>query len=123
MHVAVVDDSFATRTILGNMLRECGCRVSEAADEDAALTLLRSRADIQVVLIDWQLAPRGGYELTRHLRENARFANRRIIMVTAEAGVDEVANALEVGIDDYLTKPFNLQNLREKLDLLRMMAA
>jgi len=123
MHAAIVDDSLATRTILSSMLHECGVTVSEAGDHESALTLLRSRPDIGLVLIDWQLCPAGGYELAYQIRNEARFAGRRIIMVTAEAGIDEVANALEVGIDDYLTKPFSLATIREKLDLLSLMAA
>jgi len=123
MHAAIVDDSLATRTILANMLHECGVKVSEAADHDSALSLLRSRQDISVLLVDWQLTPRGGYELVHAIKSEHRFAKRRIIMVTTEAGIDEVANALEAGIDDYLTKPFSLQNVREKLDLISMMAA
>jgi len=123
MHAAVIDDSIATRTILTNMLRECGLSVHEAGGHDSALVLLRARPEIRLILIDWNLPRGGGYELARHIRTEPRLAGRRIIMVTAEAGVDDVATAIEVGIDEYLTKPFSLQLIREKLDLLGVMAA
>ena len=53
MHAAVIDDSIATRTILTNMLRECGLSVHEAAGHDSALVLLRSRPEIRIILIDF----------------------------------------------------------------------
>lgn len=123
MYAVIVDDSPATRIILYNLLSECGLRVLECDSADAAIDLLHRRKEIRVVLVDWQLPPDGGYDLVRRIRTDPAICNKRIIMVTAAAGVEDVAAAIEAGIDDYLTKPFSPLAVREKLDLLGVMAA
>jgi two-component system chemotaxis response regulator CheY len=123
MHAVIVDDSPATRAILYNLLRDYGLLVSECDNADGTIHLLHRRKDVRVVLIDWQLPPGGGYDLVRRIRSDPAICNKRLVMVTAEAGVDDVAAAIEAGIDDYLTKPFSPLAIREKLDLLGVMAA
>ena len=123
MHAAVIDDSTVSRAILANLLTDYGLRVSECDTADAAIDLLHRRKEIRVVLIDWKLAPGGGDDLVRRIRTDPATCDKRIIMVTAEAGVEDVAAAIEAGIDDYLTKPFSPVAVRDKMDLLGVMAA
>ena len=123
MQAAIVDDSATSRSILAKMLNEYGLVVHEACDAPEALRVLRDHPGIRVILVDWDIPGGGGYDLVRQIRTDSVLVGRRIIMVTAEAGIDDVAAAIEAGIDDYLTKPFSALAIREKLDLLGVLAA
>ena len=124
MHsAAVVDDSATSRAILAKMLNDYGLVVHEAEDSLSALKILRDHPGVRVILVDWDIPGGAAYDLVRQIRADSVMVGRRIIMVTAEAGVDDVAAAIEAGIDDYLTKPFSPAAIREKLDLLGVLAA
>jgi DNA-binding response OmpR family regulator len=124
MHAAIIDDSPATRAILSKLLSDYGMTVHECPDPLKAPAYLDRHPEVRLILVDWEIGPGGGYDLVRRLRGDGMLAGRRrIVMVTAEAGVDDVTAALEAGIDDYLTKPFSARVVREKLDLLGVLAA
>ncbi len=115
MRVLIVDDDAAVRTSLGHALRRDGFEVAEAADGLQALDhLTRSRHDI--VVLDVLMPEPGGLEICRRLRD--RGDDTPILMLTARGLVTDRVAGLDAGADDYLVKPFALEELRARVRAL-----
>jgi len=114
MQVLVVEDEQRMLELLRKGLSEEGHTVSCAEDGSEGLQMLRAH-QFDVVILDVMMPRIGGFELTRQLRgENDRTP---IIMLTARDSVPDIVHGLDLGADDYVTKPFSFNEL-----LLRMEA-
>ena len=101
--VLIVDDESIVRDVLGRYLEKEGFRVDSAADGEAAIELAaRSRPDI--VLLDLMLPKVDGLEVFRRIRE---MADIPVVMITAKGEEVDRVVGLELGADDYVTKPFS----------------
>jgi response regulator RpfG family c-di-GMP phosphodiesterase len=103
--VLVVDDELAVRKMLVTLLSQAGVPCSAAADAREALTLLE-KTNFQAVISDLRMGATSGLELLREVR--ARFPSLAFLMAT---GVDDVrvgVQAMKLGADDYLLKPFDI---------------
>ena len=118
MNALVIDDSRAMRLILGRMLRELGMEVAEAANGRVALDLLDQGLDPGVVLVDWNMPEMTGIEFVAAVRQPPYSSTARIVMVTTETEVPQIAQALACGADEYVMKPFTKESIFEKLQLL-----
>jgi two-component system response regulator MprA len=108
MEILVVDDEVALRTAVRRALVIEGYEVSEAADGEQALDAL-AVGGRDVVILDVLMPGLGGLEVCRHLR---RVGDRTpILMLTARETVSDRVAGLEAGADDYLVKPFALEEL------------
>jgi putative two-component system response regulator len=88
--------------------------VDEAADGIQALTLMASR-NYDLVLLDIDMPKMHGMEVLRRLRENPPGSHLKVIMLSGRATEDEMALMMRAGADDYLSKPFSLVQLRERV--------
>lgn len=118
MTAIVVDDSKTMRSILGDMLKELGFRITEAENGADAVAKLEGGPVPDLALIDWRMPGMDGYELLQRLGTDATVKPHKVMMVTAEAGVREIAMALRAGADEYMMKPFTKEDFRSKLQLL-----
>ena len=108
IRILIVDDEPAIRRALRPPLIELGFQVTEASRGEEALQLLRASA-FDVVLLDINMPGIGGIETLRRVRA---FAPRLpILMLTVRDGEEEKVEALELGADDYVTKPFSTREL------------
>ena len=108
IRILIVDDEPAIRRALRPPLIELGFQVAEASRGEEALQLLRASA-FDVVLLDINMPGIGGIETLRRVRA---FAPRLpILMLTVRDGEEEKVEALELGADDYVTKPFSTREL------------
>ena len=108
IRILVVDDEPAIRRALRPPLMELGFQFTEAARGEEALQLLRS-GTYDVVLLDINMPGIGGIETLRRIRS---FAPRLpVLMLTVRDGEDDKIEALEIGADDYITKPFSTREL------------
>jgi len=124
-HILVVEDEDSLATGLEYALGKDGYRVTLARDGRAALEHLATSAP-DLVLLDVMLPKRSGLDVLRSLRSDGRTVP--VILLTARSGETEVVQGLDLGADDYVTKPFSLAELlarvrtrlkgvrREKLD-------
>lgn len=119
MQALIVDDSRATRRMVGRILRELGFEVAEAANGREALARLAA-APPDLALVDWNMPELDGYELLCVVRRNPDWASVRILMVTTETEMSRMVRALEAGADEYIMKPFTTDVIREKLELLQL---
>ena len=107
--VVVVDDEPAIRRLLKGVIERHGCAAFEAADARAALSLVAiERPD--VVLLDLGLPDRDGMELVPLLAKDAV-----VIVISARDNTDEKIAALDLGADDFITKPFDGEELMARL--------
>lgn len=104
--ILVVDDDRAVVRLMRGYLEQAGYAVLVAYDGETALhTIRRERPDL--VLLDLMLPDRDGWDITRIVRSDAQLANLPIIMLTARVTDDDKILGLELGGDDYVTKPYN----------------
>lgn len=101
--VLVVDDEASIRLVLRGYLESDGFAVEEAEDGETALSIARG-GDIDLVLLDVMMPDLDGLEVLRRLRT---FSPAYVILVTARAEEVDKLVGLEVGADDYVTKPFS----------------
>ena len=118
MRAMVIDDSRTVRIIVGNILRELGIDVVEAANGREALERIRHHPDVDLLLLDWNMPEMNGFDLLRTLRAEHAYDDLRILMVTSESQSDQVVKALNAGANEYLMKPFNKDVLVAKLRLM-----
>ena len=115
--VLVVDDEFAIRDMLRMALELSDFRCIEADNIRQAYTLVvDERPDI--VLLDWMLPGGSGLELLRRLKRNDTTRELPVIMLTAKTTEDNVIQGLDVGADDYITKPFAPRELIARVKAL-----
>jgi two-component system, chemotaxis family, chemotaxis protein CheY len=120
MKALVVDDSRSMRAIIAKQLRELGFTVEEAASGQESLAKLNAADRIDLVLLDWNMPEMDGCEVLSLIRSEPRYKDVRVMMVTTESEMSQVAVALEAGANEYLMKPFDRESLVEKLVLLGM---
>lgn len=115
----VVDDSRTIRTIIRRILIELGYEVCEAANGVDALKVLETeKAAVNLVLADWNMPEMNGLELVKRLRQNPEFDSLKVLMVTTETEIGQMASALQAGANEYVMKPFTKDILVEKLELV-----
>lgn len=108
--ILVVDDDKQIARLVQSYLERAGYQVLIAYDGETALhTIRRERPDL--VVLDLMLPDRDGWEITRLVRQDERLAGLPIIMLTARVEDTDKIVGLEVGADDYVTKPFNPQEV------------
>ena len=118
MNALVVDDSRVIRTILGRILNDLGFNVQEAANGREAIESLDRTGSPDVVFVDWNMPVMNGLEFITSVRGDAKLAGLPLVMVTSESEMDSIAKALEVGVSEYIMKPFDREIIRDKLNLL-----
>ena len=118
MKALVVDDSKAIRSIISKHLKALGFEVVEAVSGVEALVQLKKMGGADIALLDWNMPEMDGFEFLRRVRGDEEFSELRIMMVTTESEMTQVAKALEAGANEYLMKPFTKEALIEKLVLL-----
>lgn len=113
-HVLVVDDSRAQRHMVSMQLRRWGYRVTECESALIALDLCRS-LDIDIVISDWMMPGMTGLEFCREFRALGRESYGYFVLLTSKSEKTEIADGLEAGADDFLTKPVASNELRARL--------
>jgi two-component system, OmpR family, alkaline phosphatase synthesis response regulator PhoP len=112
--ILVVDDDHEIARVLRAYLEQAGFQVLVAHDGEKALHLLR-REQPDLVILDLMLPDRDGWEVTRIVRGDPGLASTPILMLTARADDTDKIVGLELGADDYVTKPFNPRELMARV--------
>ena len=113
----VVDDSITVRRVTQRLLERYGMRVITAKDGVDALALLQDHLP-NVMLLDIEMPRMDGYELAQHMRNDERFKNIPIIMITSRTGDKHRKRAMDIGVNKYLGKPYQEAELLENIQEL-----
>jgi two-component system chemotaxis response regulator CheY len=123
MHALIVDDSTTVRMILKAHLTKLGFDVTEAINGRDALDRLKTMVTTDLVMVDWNMPEMDGLAFVRAVRTDAGYAALPLMMVTTNTDREHVAEALAAGANEYIMKPFTGDMIREKLELLGLIAA
>jgi two-component system chemotaxis response regulator CheY len=114
MKILVVDDDKTTRKLLNLFLKAKGYEVVTAENGLDAMEKLGTE-NINLVVTDMNMPYMDGIELTKNLRNDENWKNIPIVMVTTEADEDERKKAMDAGVDDYLVKPANAEQITDSI--------
>src|SRR5574343_895791 len=114
LNILVVEDEDAIREMLVMVLEQANFRVIEAASAEFALSVLAENR-IDLLLLDWMLPGITGVELARRLKKDASYKDLPIILLTARGEEEDKIRGLEIGADDYVTKPFSPKELQARI--------
>ncbi len=116
MPVLIVDDYATMLRIVKNLLKQIGFEnVDEATDGGAALQMMKFKK-YGLVSSDWNMQPVTGIEFLRNVRADADLKGTPFIMVTAESKTDNVIEARNAGVSNYIVKPFSSEILKGKIE-------
>ncbi len=115
--ILVVDDSNVMRQIIKNNLKQLGFQpdnIAEAEDGAAGLKSLEANM-VDLVISDWNMPKMTGIEFLKAVRANAGLKAVPFMMVTSETEKEKIMEAVQAGVNQYIVKPFNANQLEEKI--------
>lgn len=104
--------------ILKRLLGKMGFEVTEAANGVEGLARLKEMQQPTVVMVDWNMPEMNGIDFVRAVRSQHIYDALPLIMVTTNTEMEHISTALDAGANEYIMKPFTLDIVREKLELL-----
>ncbi len=113
----VVDDSITMRRVTQRLLERRGAKVFTARDGLDAITVLQEHA-VDVILLDIEMPRMDGYQFATHVRNDPKQKHLPIIMITSRSGEKHRAKAIEIGVNDYLSKPYQESQLIAAIEAL-----
>ncbi len=109
--VMIVDDSAMDRKIMRQALEELGVTIKEAKDGVEALNMLKQN-DVDAMLIDIEMPRMDGYTLAQEIRKYNKYRKLPLIAVTSRATKADRVRGVEVGMNEYITKPYTKEYLQ-----------
>jgi len=111
----VVDDMSTMRRIVKNILKQLGfANVEEAENGQEALDKMKQGA-FGFVVSDWNMPVMSGIELLKAIRADGQLKDIPVLMVTAEAQKENIVEAVQAGVSNYIVKPFTAEVMQEKM--------
>lgn len=114
MRVLIADDEPVNRMVLSRKLRQWGHEPVLAEDGAQAWAMMQAEP-FRMVITDWMMPELDGIELTRRIRSSPLGGYTYVLLLTARSGVEAVVEGIEAGADDFVTKPFQMEELRARL--------
>lgn len=116
MRVLVVDDFSTMRRIIKNILRQLGFNNVVEADDGTTAWDVLNKDKIEFIISDWNMPQMTGIELLRKVRGSEEFADIPFLMVTAEAQQENIIEAVQAKVSNYIVKPFTADVMKQKID-------
>ena len=113
--ILVVDDEARMRKLVSDFLVREGFEVLEAEDGEKAMDLFYSNKDIALVILDVMMPKMDGWQVLREIRESSQVP---VIMLTARADEKDELRGFELGVDEYVTKPFSPRTLVARVNAI-----
>ncbi len=116
MRVLVVDDFSTMRRIVRNILRQLGFNNVVEADDGSTAWDVINREKIDFIVSDWNMPNMTGIELLRKVRASESYSETPFLMVTAEAQQENILEAVQAKVSNYIVKPFTADTMKQKID-------
>ncbi len=113
--ILVVDDESRMRKLVRDFLVKKGYDVVEAGDGEEALDKFYADKDISLIILDVMMPKMNGFEVCKEIREHSKVP---IIMLTAKGGENDELNGFELGVDEYIAKPFSPKILVARVEAI-----
>lgn len=114
--ILLVDDVASMRRIVSKVLEKSGYLIDEAEDGVAALEMLNNKKKFyHLVLLDVMMPRKDGISLLKEMRENEKFKNMPVVMITAKSERADIMKAAALNVSGYLLKPFNPEGIIKKV--------
>jgi two-component system cell cycle response regulator len=113
--VLIAEDDAMYRRILESWLAKWGIQTISAEDGEQAWAILQEEPPPQLLIVDWVMPKVDGIELCRRIRQKQQGRYQYVLLVTGKEEKRDVVQGLESGADDYLTKPFDRNELRARI--------
>ena len=113
--ILIAEDDAVSRRVLETLLKKWGHEIVVAKDGLEAVRLLESREAPRLAVLDWMMPGLEGVQVCQRIRQDATRPYMYLLLLTARSQKDDLVRGLESGADDYLTKPFDAQELRARL--------
>jgi phosphoserine phosphatase RsbU/P len=117
MRILVAEDQLVSRHLLVASLSKWGYEVSAAGDGTQAWEFLRAKDAPQLAILDWLMPGMDGIEICTRIRSTQRSTPIYLILLTSRRGQQDKIHGLQSGADDYITKPFNREELRARVQV------
>ena len=115
INILIADDYKTMLRIIRNLLNQLGfTNIDEASDGAMALEKLKEKK-YELIISDWNMELMTGLELLKNVRADEALKNIPFIMITAESKTENVIEAKEEGVNNYIIKPFDAETLKAKL--------
>jgi DNA-binding response OmpR family regulator len=115
MKVLIAEDDPISQCLLETMLRKWGYDVVVASEGRQAWQALEGEDVPRIAILDWMMPEMDGVQLCRCIRERRKEAYTYILLLTAKDRKQDIVEAFEAGVDDYLIKPFDADELKARL--------
>jgi DNA-binding response OmpR family regulator len=119
MKILIAEDDAVSRLLLESVLRDWNYDVVAAGDGLAAWDALQQPDPPRLAIVDWQMPGLDGLDVCRRVRAHPATASVYVLLLTGKGGTDNVVQGLRSGANDYLTKPFDLDELSARLGVGR----
>lgn len=116
MRVLVVDDFSTMRRIIKNILRQLGFNNIVEADDGSTAWEILNKDKIDFIVSDWNMPELPGIDLLRKVRASEEFKDIPFLMVTAEGLQENIIEAVQAKVSNYIVKPFTAETLSQKID-------
>jgi two-component system, cell cycle response regulator len=113
--ILIADDSIVSRHLLEATLRKWGYEVMVACDGAEALELLQREDAPSLIILDWMMPGMTGVEVCRRIRQRDSEPYTYILLLTSKSQKEDLIEGMEAGADDYITKPFDQNELQVRL--------
>jgi len=117
LKILLVEDAAVMRKIELKALNSLGFDdILEAGDGDEAILKLEAEEGVDLIISDWNMPNKGGYELLQWIRAHEKFQKLPFIMATGEGDMKQQKKAVDAGVNGFIAKPFNADELNKKID-------
>lgn len=111
-----VDDSAVARMMIKTGVEALGYAFLEASDGEEALSILAKQyQEIALILLDWSMPGMNGLEFLNIMKADSRFHEMPVMVVTTESERSSIVKAIQLGVSNYLLKPFGEAELKKKI--------
>ena len=117
MRVLIAEDDVTSHQILMAVLNKWGYEVVSTRNGREAWQALQDAASPRLAILDWMMPEMDGVEIIRKIRERSESKTMYIILLTAKGRKEDIVSGLETGADDYITKPFDREELHARVQV------
>ncbi len=116
MKILIAEDDLFSRRLLEKTLQNAGHTLISCEDGNSAIKAFEEDRSIEFIILDWMMPGMSGLEVCKLVKENEESAHTYIIMLTAKNKTEDLVEALDIGADDFISKPFNALELNARIN-------